>query len=101
MISTAYANVGSFASNELLGLLPMLVIMALFWLLLIRPQRKQQQKLLAELAVGDEIMTHSGIYAKVTAIEENFIRVLIAKNVEIQLQKQAIAAKLATGTVSL
>lgn len=49
-------------------LLPLILLAVLFWLLLIRPQRKRQQQLLTvqrSLGVGDEVMTHAGFFGRV------------------------------------
>ena len=47
-----------------------LVLLAVaFWLLLIRPQRKRQQRMMEtqrSIAVGDEVMTHAGFFGRVT-----------------------------------
>jgi preprotein translocase subunit YajC len=74
-----------------------LVIVALFvvfWLLLIRPQRRRQRaqdEMLASLRVGDEIVTAGGLYGEITAIEDDEVYVEIAEGVEVRVARRAIA----------
>jgi preprotein translocase subunit YajC len=51
-------------------LLPLVLLGVAFWFLLIRPQRRRQQQVLATqrgVAVGDEVMTNAGFFGRVTA----------------------------------
>ena len=61
-------------------LLPMLVMIAVFYFLLIRPQRKKDKKvkdMLASLKPGDRVTTIGGIYGTITAIRENTITLAV------------------------
>jgi preprotein translocase subunit YajC len=74
-------------------LLFLLVVAGAFWLLMIRPaQRKarQQQALQSSVAVGDEVMTTSGIFGRVRALEEETVHVEIADGVQIRVVRAAI-----------
>ena len=65
------------------------------YFLLIRPQRRrmQEQKALASaVEEGDEVMTTSGLYGFVTAIEGEVIWLEIAEGVDIRIARQAVAA---------
>ena len=56
-----------------LGLLPVVAIGVVFYLLLIRPQQQQQrrhQQLLADLKLGDRVVTRGGIRGTVVAMKE-------------------------------
>jgi preprotein translocase subunit YajC len=75
-------------------LLFLLVVAVIFWLLMIRPaQRKarQQQALQSAVAVGDEVMTTSGIFGEVRALEEETVHLAIAEGVQIRVVRAAIA----------
>jgi preprotein translocase subunit YajC len=79
------------------GYIFILVLLVLMWFLLIRPQRRRQlesQRLLASLAVGQEIVTAGGLYGTITALEGDEARVEIADGVEVRVAKRAIAAVL-------
>ena len=61
--------------------LPMVLIVVVFWLFLIRPQRKKDKKIkemLAALKVGDRVCTIGGIYGTITNIrDENTITLAV------------------------
>nr|WP_304642063.1 preprotein translocase subunit YajC [uncultured Parasutterella sp.] len=84
----------------------MILIFAVFWFLLIRPQQKRQKehkKMIDALTVGDEVITAGGICGKILAADENYINLQIAqvedKPVTITFQRLAIQAVLPKGTV--
>ena len=71
-----------------------LVLLALVWFMLIRPQRRRQQeaqRLLESIGVGKEIVTAGGLYGTVRAIEDDEVRVEIADDVEVRVAKRAVA----------
>lgn len=73
----------------------LLVLLALVWLLLIRPRQRAmrtQQKQLQGLEVGDEILTAGGIYGTVRGIEDDELRVEIASGLEVRMARRAVAA---------
>jgi preprotein translocase subunit YajC len=76
------------------GFIFILVLLALMWFLLIRPQRRRQneaERLVGSLEVGQEIVTAGGLYGIVTAVEEDEIRLRIADDVEVRVAKRAVA----------
>ena len=71
-----------------------LVLLALVWFMLIRPQRRRQQeaqRLLESIGVGKEIVTAGGLFGTVTVIEDDEVRVEIADGVEVRVAKRAVA----------
>ena len=71
-----------------------LVLLALMWFMLIRPQRRRQleaQRMLQTIEVGKEIVTAGGVYGTITAVDDDEVRVQIADGVEIRLAKRAVA----------
>ncbi|MFW5998511.1 MAG: preprotein translocase subunit YajC [Halanaerobiaceae bacterium] len=78
----------------ILQLLPFILIFAVFWFFLIRPQRKKQQQheeMLDNLNIGDDIITIGGIKAKIIKIRDETVRLRIASNVDIEVMKNAIS----------
>ncbi|HWV37669.1 MAG TPA: preprotein translocase subunit YajC [Vulgatibacter sp.] len=78
----------------IVGLLPMVAIFAVMYFLMIRPQQKQAKKhreYLASLKKGDEVVTNSGIFGKIEAIEDSVVRLEIARDVKIRVLKTQIA----------
>ena len=112
-ISEAYAQAASGAAAQPGGLESMfssfgvmILIFAVFWFLLIRPQQKRQKehkKMIDSLTTGNEVITAGGICGKIVAADENYINLQIAavdvKPVVITFQRVAIQAVLPKGTV--
>ena len=76
-------------------MIPLFLIM---YLLLIRPQRKRQkehEKLLTELKKGDRVVTNSGMYATIFAINEDKGTIVLKLNDEVKVEflKTSIAAR--------
>lgn len=83
------------AGNPLIQLAPMILIFVMFYFVLIRPQRKKQQELAAQIAAlkgGDQVVTNGGIYGVISSLQEKTITLKIADNVKIKLDKAAVAA---------
>jgi preprotein translocase subunit YajC len=77
------------------SMLPMLVIMgALFYFMIIRPQQKQKrdhQNMLSAVKTGDKIMTAGGIVGMVTNVKDDTVIVRIADNVKVELSRSHIS----------
>ncbi len=80
------------------GLIPLLMMLVLFYILIIVPQRRQQKKtkeMLANLKVGDKVVTSGGLYGTITLVREDkpTVQVKIAESpvVKIDLARSAIA----------
>jgi preprotein translocase subunit YajC len=76
------------------GLLILVGMFVLFWMLLIRPQRRRQraqEEMVAGLRIGDEIVTAGGIYGEITALADDEVQVEIADGVEIRVARRAVA----------
>jgi preprotein translocase subunit YajC len=83
-------------SNPILGMLPLVLIFAAMYFLLLRPQRKRQKetvKLQSSIAEGDEVIMNSGIYGFVSAVEDDLLWIEIAEKVEVRVTKGSIARK--------
>jgi preprotein translocase subunit YajC len=95
--STAYAQDAAAAmgeSSSLAGLLPVIIMIALFYVLLIRPQQKKlknHKNMVDALQRGDKVITAGGIYGKVAKVEDTTLMVEIADEVKIKLDKNSIA----------
>lgn len=101
-ISSAWAQAGESGSG-LIGILPMILIFVVFYFLLIRPQQKrakQHREMISSLEVGDEIVTNGGALGIVRAIEDDFLTVQVASEVELKIQRSAIAQMMPMGTVN-
>jgi len=71
-----------------------LILLALMWFLLIRPQRRRQveaQRLIESLEVGKEIVTAGGLYGTITEVADDEVRVEVAEGIEVRIAKRAVA----------
>ena len=71
-------------------------VLALFWLLIIQPQRRRraiQQQLLLDLHPDDEVMTVGGLFGTVREVGEHHVVLEIAPNTQVRLAKSAITAR--------
>ena len=89
-------------SNPILSqVLPLVLIFAAMYFLLLRPQRKRQKetvKLQSSIAEGDEVIMNSGIYGFVSAVEDDLLWIEIAEKVEVRVTKGSIARKVSIST---
>lgn len=78
----------------MMNLLPFAFIFAIFYFLLIRPQKKKQQahaQLLESIKSGDKVLLNSGIKGKVVKVQnDGYVVVSIADNVNIEVMKSYI-----------
>lgn len=103
-ISSAYAQSGASEPQDagVMQLVLMVGLFVLFYFIAIRPQRKRQKELnelISNLAKGDEVVTNSGILGKINQLDDNYLILQVADNVELKFQKGAVHAVLPKGTL--
>ena len=103
LIPTAYAQSAGGQPQGGFGMLVFPVILiAIMYFLMIRPQMKRQKEhkaMLDKLNRGDEVITSGGVAGTITDIGDNFVTVEIADNVRVRVQKGAIGNVLPKGTL--
>ena len=105
MISLAHAQTAAASSDPtggLMQLLPMILMFAVLWFLMVRPQMKKakdHKALIAALAKGDEVVTGGGLVGKIVKVGENYVTLEIAEGTEVVVQKPAIGLVLPKGTL--
>jgi len=102
LISSAYAEGAAAPGGDLLGLAFPLILLAVFYFLMIRPQQKrakEHQAMIGGLKKGDEIISAGGLGGTITAVGDVFATVKIANNVEVHIQKASVASLLPKGTL--
>ena len=85
---------GSPGAGLLVQLLPFALLFGFMWLVLIRPQKKQQEthrRMLAALKKGDRVVTAGGMVGEVTEVDEDEVRVRIADKTEAKFVKSSIS----------
>lgn len=95
MIDTALAQgAAGGAPPGFLSFLPLVLVFAVFYFLLIRPQQqkaRQHQEVLAGLKRNDEIVTGGGLYGKVVAISGDVVTVEVAPKVQVRVSRPTIS----------
>ena len=77
------------------GFVIIVVLFALFWLLLIRPQRRRQAEqnaLIQNVEVGDEIVTAGGLFGHVQGVADDELLVEIAPGTNVRIARRAVAS---------
>ncbi|MDE4062582.1 MULTISPECIES: preprotein translocase subunit YajC [Rhodobacterales] len=82
-------------ANTIGQFLPLILIFAIMYFLLIRPQQKkmkEHQKMVENLRRGDQVVTQGGLIGKVAKIkEENEVEVEVAEGVKVRVVRSTIA----------
>ena len=89
-------------SSALFNMLPIVGFGLIFYFLIWRPQSKRAKELKSlvdSLTKGDEILTTSGMLGKINRVDEHYVALQVADNVELKMQKTAVAAVLPKGTI--
>lgn len=74
-------------------LLPIVLLIVVFWLFFIRPQSKRQkeeQKFRNELKKGDKVTTIGGFHGKIVEVKEHTFIVSLAPDTNVEIEKSAI-----------
>jgi len=82
------------APSPLVNLLPIILIFVIFYFLLIRPQKKQQdlhKKMISSLKKNDEVITAGGIHGTIMNVKDNTVTLKVDDNVKVEVQKSSIA----------
>ena len=76
------------------SLVPLVVMLAIFYFLLIAPMRKrqkQQEQMIAALKTGDRVVTAGGIYGTIVGIKDDRLTLRIADQVKIEITKSSVS----------
>lgn len=79
--------------NALIGLLPFIAIIALFYFVIFRPQRRRMQDhraLMAALQIGDEVETIGGAHGVIRRLSDDAVWVEVSAGTEIKFSRGAI-----------
>ncbi len=101
-ITPAYAQAAAPGAGDFVGMiLPLVLIMAVFYFLLIRPQQrkmKEHQEMLKKVTKGDTIVTSGGLIGKVIkVVDDNELQVEVGENVKVRVLRTGIADVRAKG----
>jgi len=85
---------GGTGSGGLGAFLPLIIIFAIFYFLLIRPQQKkskQHKQLLADLKKGDKVVSSGGLHGIITGLADDVVTVEISPKVRVKITRASIA----------
>lgn len=103
--AAAGATAAPNATQGLMSMLPMIVLLGLFmYFMVIRPQSKkakEHKSLMSNLQKGDEVVTIGGILGKIEKITDDLVVLSIAENANITIQKGAISNIVPRGTLKV
>lgn len=80
--------------NVFAQFIPLILIFAIFWFLVIRPQQKKSKAhkvLVSELKKGDEVFTDGGIFGTVQKVADDVVTLEISPKVPIRIVRSRIA----------
>ena len=86
--------------QQIASLLPLIVIFAVFYFMLIRPQQLQQKKyreMISRLKKGDRVLTRGGLYGVILEIKENDLMLELAQNVRVRADRTAVQSLVRRG----
>jgi preprotein translocase subunit YajC len=101
-ISPAYAQAAGPGTGDFLGMiLPLVMIMVVFYFLLIRPQQrkmKEHQEMINKVARGDTVVTTGGLIGRVTKVtDDKEVQVEIADGIKVRIARSGISDVRAKG----
>jgi preprotein translocase subunit YajC len=94
LLMSAFLTMFQGGLGALGGLLPMLLIIGVFYMLLIRPQQKRQRELqqtIAQLKAGDRIVTTGGVIGVITTVRDTSFLIRSADKSILEVARSAIA----------
>jgi preprotein translocase subunit YajC len=95
-IAYAMGNLGGTGGGQggsMMTFLPLILLFAVFYFLLIRPQQKrakQHKTFMESLKKGDTVVTSGGLYGKITGITDESITLEIAEKVRVRVTKGSV-----------
>lgn len=86
--------------NPLISMIPIAAIFLIFYILLIRPQQKQQREhesMIKNLKKGDKILTTGGLYGTIVGLRDDDLEVRFSETVKLTVARSAVAKLVSTG----
>lgn len=85
---------GQGSDNPLMSMLPIILIGAVMYFFMIRPQvkkAKDQKKYIAEIKKGDDVITIGGIHGKIADVKEDSFIIEVENNVRLKISKASVS----------
>ncbi len=101
LVSPLFAQAGG---GGIASFLPLILLIAVFYFLLIRPQQakaRQHRALIASIGTGDRVVTIGGLHGTVDSIDEDTVRIEVAPGTVLTVARTAIARRLVDADTGL
>ena len=95
LLAMASPGGGEGGASSMLSFLPLVLIFIVFWFMIIRPQKKQQDQrkaMISAIKRGDQIVTSGGLFASVKDVKGDRVTATIAEGVKVEISMSAIRA---------
>ena len=103
LITQAWAQgAGAAPGGGFEGMLLIVLMFVVLYFLMIRPQMKRAKEhraMIDALQRGDEVVTAGGLLGRISKLNENYVTLEVASNVEIQVQRPSVQLVLPKGTI--
>ena len=86
---------GTGAQNPIMAFMPLIILFAIFYFLLIRPQQKkakEHRQMLESLRKGDVVITSGGLYGRIVDINGDELSLEVANKVVVKVNRNFISA---------
>jgi preprotein translocase subunit YajC len=86
---------GDGAPSTFISFLPLVAIIAIFYFLILRPQKKKQQetqKMLSALKKGDRVITIGGIHGVIQSVKETTVIIKVDEDTKLEFSRTAIGS---------
>lgn len=93
LLAMSSPNGGEGGASSFLSFLPLILIFIVFWFMIIRPQKKQQDQrksMIEAIKRGDQIVTSGGLFATVKDVKGDRVVATIAEGVKVEISKSSI-----------
>lgn len=94
-VTPAHAQTAGGGGDALIGFVPIILVFAIMYFLIIRPQQKkirEHKEMVEALRRGDQVVTQGGLIGKVTKVkDEGELEVEIAQGVKVRVVRQTVA----------
>ena len=100
--TTVYAAAAGQQASPMSSIIMLVIFGLIFYFMLIRPQSKrakEHKSMVDALQKGDEVISSGGLAGKITNVDDSFVKLKVADNVEVTLQRNAISQVLPKGSL--
>jgi preprotein translocase subunit YajC len=82
--------------NPIMGFVPLILVMGIFYMLILRPQQRRQKEhktMVQALGRGDKVLTSGGLFATIQDVKDEYFVCTIADGVKVEIARNAVSAR--------